>query len=90
MRRFHFLGEYRPLLSLSGKQHRLQVKNVNVRTQKWSNVPARVQFASANSLTYCIRRKVRRRVMHALRFTGRRGRGSYRKPKFTWYSKISC
>lgn len=91
LRRFHFLGDFRPLETPTGRQHRLQVKNVNLKTRtKFVHLPSRVQFANAKSLTYCARRKIRRAVIHALGFSGRRGRGAYRKPTYSWYSRVSC
>jgi len=90
LRSWHPLGEARPLLYTDTRKHRLVVKNVNRPTRSFVHVPSRVKFADSNRLVYCIRRKVRRQVMHALGFSGRRGRGAYRKPKFRFYSKISC
>lgn len=53
-------------------------------------LPSRVYFDNPLNLRYCLRRSIRRRVFHALGLSGRRGRGAYRKPRYSWYSKIGC
>lgn len=48
-----------------------------------------LHFADPTRVVLCLRRKVRKEVMHALRKTGKRGRGQ-KPPKRNFYSAIGC
>lgn len=49
----------------------------------------RVQYADSLHTLVCVRRGVRREVLHALKKTGRGG-GRHRLPHWHWHSHIDC
>lgn len=51
------------------------------------NTLHKIRFAIPNRVAICVRRKVRREVIHALRMAGRGSTGRRRR---TWQSAISC
>lgn len=59
-----------------------------LRRAAWNQVPHQVAFRNPQSVLVCVRRKMRREVLHALRKTGS-GSGR-KKPKRNWTSGISC
>lgn len=56
--------------------------------QALGDVPRRVAFALPTQVAICVRRKVRREVLHAIRVAGRTGRGGKRHRNA--YSNIKC
>ena len=52
-----------------------------------SQTKARVSFAMPNKVAICVRRGIRREVLHALAIAGGKG---FRKPRRGPYSSISC
>lgn len=52
-----------------------------------SSVPWRVGFASPSRVMVCIRRKIRRGVMHALGYAGKTG---FRRSHRNYYSSVRC
>lgn len=52
-----------------------------------SQTKAIVAFSEPSDVVVCVRRSIRREVMHA---TGKAGRRGQKKPKFNALSKISC
>ena len=52
-------------------------------------VPTGVQFANPKHVAICVRRKVRREVLHALKLKPKRGRGGGKK-KYNLWSKVKC
>lgn len=92
-------GMFAPAKSFYKPRHRLvSVPDQNVNKQKQSNrknsltnlfksVPARIGFDKPKDVLICVRRKIRERVLHALKKTGKKGQ---RRPKFNWYSSITC
>lgn len=53
----------------------------------FNSLPARIAFRQPDKVLVCVRRSIRREVLHALRKNGKRGQ---RSPRFTQYSQISC
>jgi len=53
------------------------------------NVPRGIKFDSPKRIAICIRRNIRREILHAIGVAGRRGNGNRTKRK-TIYSGISC
>lgn len=89
-----------PARSLTSSRHRLKLvdKNVNVQNQKNrdrfanlrkfpSQTKAIVAFEAPRSLAVCVRRSMRREVLHALKKAGKTGQ---KRPKRNWMSAISC
>lgn len=50
-------------------------------------LPSGIRFQAPEDVVICVRRSIRREVLHAFRKTGRRGQ---RKPRFSFHSKIKC
>lgn len=97
-RRFHPKGRFRPPASISTRASARLFDAVRrptiTRPNKLSSKKAikvthspRLRFLNPKHLAICIRRKIRREVIHALRHNG--GGGS-RKRRFNEYSKIHC
>lgn len=101
-RQWHPEGENRPARSFSQSRHRLTVVDKNYRRQVQKNrdrfagvrrfpsqTRAAVVFKNPDRVLVCVRRNIRREVLHALNKTGR-GKGKQRRPRYNVYSKISC
>lgn len=101
-RTWHPEGSWRPARSFNQSRHRLVVgtvgpqRNVNGSASRrlstrfsFQSPPAAVAFGRPDSVLVCVRRKMRREVMHALQKTGR-GRGRQKRPRRNWTSGISC
>lgn len=99
-RTWHPEGPARPARSFRQARHRLVWTNpvrkslpnfssdpVNVFRSLWRSVPYAIGFENPDSVLVCARRRIREQVLHAFRKTGRRGQ---KKPRFSFYSKISC
>lgn len=94
-------GDFRPARSFNQSRHRLTINPVarstppnrdrfaRLRTLEGlrDGTLARVGFERPDRVMICVRRKIRREVMHAL---GHAGKGGQKPPKFNFYSKISC
>lgn len=96
-RLWHPEGRYAPARSFSRSRHRLTIVSGSSRSHvsrrsrglpSLSSLPAhRIGFEQPERVLICVRRKMRREVLHALRKTGRVGQ---RRPRRNWYSSISC
>lgn len=82
---WHPLRAYRPAANVHGAQHQLQVSSP---ARVYSGVvPVGVSFRGSQKVLVCIRRKIRRQVMHALGVAGSVG---LRRPRRNWTSEIHC
>lgn len=98
-RYWHPEGLYSPARSFSQSRHRLRHttqprprgarlnKQYNPSRLNFGTLSHRIGFRNPDRVLICVRRQQRREVLHARRKTGRRGQ---RRPRFNWYSKISC
>lgn len=94
-RSFNPEGFSAPARSFNTSRHRLDVPRVrkaspSVRKSLRSfspSLPIAVGFKVPSKVLICVRRKVRKQVLHALKKTGRRGQ---RSPRFSDYSRIHC
>lgn len=84
-RLFHPLGKNRPAASFQRSRHRLQVSPSSWRFKL--SVPVGIRFARPKEVLVCVRRRMRRAVLHAL---GIAGSGAMAKPTYNWTSAISC
>lgn len=92
-RLFHPLGDFRPARSfLARPRPRLVIADVNVNRGRRKvtpyKVPSQIGFSVPRDVVVCVRRKQRKEVLHAFKFTGR-GSGSGRKRRNYW-SDVSC
>lgn len=78
-RAFHPSGSTRPALNVNGRQHLLRAAGTPTHP--------RVGFQDAERLLVCVRRGTRKEVMFA---KGKAGKKGQRKPRFNYYSSISC
>lgn len=106
-RHFHPEGKERQATDFRGLRVRFRVAGIPIakakrpegrvwdaRTQGYDPLPWRIQFERPERVLLCVRRKIRREVMHA--FAG--GMGAklgklthlFRKPKYTKYSTVRC
>lgn len=83
-RRWHPEGPRRPAASFSKPRHRLKALAPK---RPVLGVPNAIGFANPTNVLVCVRRKIRKEVMHAL---GKAGRGGQRRPKFNFFSKVRC
>lgn len=99
-REFHPQGKQRPARSFNSFHHRLRVAGIpivevarpagyqqNFITDNFEALPYKVGFVQPKRVLICVRRKIRREVMHALKFAGGTGQ---KKPKYNHYSSVSC
>lgn len=99
-RQWHPEGSSAPARSFSVSRHRLTVVRPKAnrdssRPFDWSGgiltfgeeLSPAVTFQSPSRVLVCVRRKVRKEVLHSLGKTGRLGQN---KPRFSEYSSISC
>lgn len=84
----HPVKPHKPKLAVTavkrGPDGRPMKKKITLRS-----IPSRLQFAAPKRTIICLKRKIRKEVLHALQRTGR-GHGSRRRPKRNAYSQISC
>lgn len=90
-RRFYNpLGSYAPARSLN-RRSRLVIVSPNVnksRPVSSFRVPSAIGFDVPSRVAVCVRRKQRKEVLHALKFTGKgSGGGKHRR---TYWSGVSC
>ena len=100
-RRWHPEGKYAPARSFSRSRHRLKVGEAPETVRRSGQTSRRdtryapklrypsatIGFTAPSSVLVCVRRNMRRQVLHALRKTGKVGQ---RRPRRSWYSSISC
>lgn len=97
-RRYHPLGrdtypqsvKYRKATDLIARGRKVQSShqtNNFATTMFDQDVPQRLGFRIPDQVAVCIRRKIRRQVIHAFDIAGRRGLSG---PKYNNYSKIRC
>lgn len=96
-RSFHPEGRVRPAASFNRSRHRLSLvasppashirRGYTKLPSLWDATKARIGFDVPDKVLVCVRRKMRREVLHAFRKTGKRGQ---RSPRFNFFSKISC
>lgn len=93
-RLWHPEGDYAPARSFSKPRHRLVVPKVSdsrASSRSLAIKPlfpsAKIGFAAPKKVLICVRRRIRKQVIHALKKAGRRGQ---RRPRRNFYSSISC
>ena len=94
-REFHPEGRNRPARSFTRHVHRLRAVTPSKGTRRsrsvvhdvWRGVPHRIGFVRPERVLVCVRRKMRREVIHALK---KNGKGGGKKPRLNWRSKIKC
>lgn len=95
-RTFNPEGDLAPARSFNQSRHRLIYPNSqpnvnknrtpsNTRTIKYPS--ASIAFDNPDKVLICARRKIRKEVLHALKKSGKTGQ---RRPRYNYYSKISC
>lgn len=87
----------RPAASFSQPRHRLRsvVRAAmhptglakSLFSSSFEQVPARIGFVNPKKVLICVRRNIRKQIMHAL---GRAGKKGQKKPRRNAYSQISC
>lgn len=84
----------RSAASFNTPTHRLVTGGPNVNRNKKSSrptlfetLPTKIGFENPDSVLVCVRRSIRKQVLHALRKTGKKGQKT---PRFNVFSKISC
>lgn len=97
-RQFHPEREARPARGFFSPRHRLTVSEGRQAAtpqlrprRKFSpdTISPVVKFGERHQVAVCVRRRVRKQVLHALRKTGG-GKGRRRHPRRSFYSSISC
>lgn len=96
-RLYHPESAVRPAASFNRDRHRLvtiekrykKVPDATARLRMLSQTQAPLAFEKPEKVLICVRRKIRKEVLHALKKTGGRG-GVTRKPIWNRFSEISC
>lgn len=93
-RQFHPERIYRPARAFNQNNHTLVVPKPSKTHQKPNklkkllhNVTASVGFENPKSVLVCVRRNIRKEVLHAINKAGRVGQ---KRPKRNWLSSIKC
>lgn len=88
-RRFHPDGRFfSPAASFQTKRQSLEVYVGKPSKMTASSPPRFIQYGDSKNVLTCVRRRIRREVIHALK---KNGKGvSRKKPRITWRSKIVC
>lgn len=99
-RTFHPQGPQRSARSFSSFHHRLRVAGIpivetnrdagyqqNFISGNFDALPYRIGFVKPERILICVRRKIRREVLHALKIAGGRG---FKRPTFNEYSSVRC
>lgn len=91
-RQFHPEAAFRPARSFISPFHRLVAVDRNrdqfARLRSFpSQTKAAIAFDTPKFVLVCVRRNIRREVMHAYGISGSRGQ---RRPRFNWTSRVSC
>ena len=84
---FHPMGELRPVVSVERAARRLVPARKALPSRSRVSIPERIGFAVPEKVMVCVRRKVRREVIHAKRLTGRGARAPRRR---NIWSNVSC
>lgn len=88
---FHPEAPYAPARSFSKTRHRIvyptPVRRVKRSAQNISYPSPHVVFANSPKVLICVRRKIRKEVLHAYRKTGKVGQ---KRPRRNFYSDIHC
>lgn len=77
----------RPVFSFRGDRSARVVAKQNPRFKQPSQTKAVLAFAEPDALPLCVRRKVRKQVLHAKGVAGRKG---LKRPRFNEWSKVQC
>lgn len=87
-REYHPLGFFKPATKIStgGPVGPLRVSRPT--KARPGRLPVNVGFTAPGDTAICVRRKQRKEVLHALKRTGKGG--ARRRPKFNWFSRVSC
>lgn len=85
---------YADAKSFNSTRHRLvypsvnrQFESIRPRRSLLSQINSAIAFAAPKKVLICVRRKIRKSVLHAL---GKTGRGGQKSPRFSYYSSIQC
>lgn len=90
LRTWHPEGQFRRRRTISSGVASVTVgDNRNRRSQSSGTLPWSLAYRSPNKVLLCIRRSVRRQVLHANRIAGSRV-GKFKRRKRNWTSLISC
>lgn len=90
LRTWHPEGEFRRRRTLSTGVASIRVgENRNRRNQSSGSIPWSLAYRSPHRVLLCIRRNVRRQVLHANRIAGSSVR-KFKRRKRNWTSLISC
>lgn len=104
-RQFHPEGSARPARSFASSRHRLRLLGVPVAravrpsgsrydfsSRRFVPLPYRIGFENPTRILLCVRRRVRREVLHALGVAGIGGaaRKLFKRPTRNEYSSIGC
>lgn len=84
-RRTYHPSRHRPAPSFSRPRHRLKVPSLL--QNPLAGTKALVTFSAPQNVLICVRRKIRKEVMHAFKKAGKTGQ---RRPRRNAYSSISC
>lgn len=86
-RSYHPEGDFRPARGFRLFRHRVNVPSrARFSPQKFLS-PSATVFNAPQEVLVCVRRSVRREVLHALGRTGKVGQG---RPHRNWLSSVSC
>lgn len=88
-RTWHPDGTHRPARSFTRSTHRLTAPYDPSEAFgiSFDRPTYKIGFLNPNRVLICVRRKIRRQVLHAFRIAGGSG---FKKPRFSEYSRISC
>lgn len=89
-RDFHPDYDHRAPKSYPSYRTHVRVKSyqpVNLSSDTYQAVPWRTEFVKPQEVITCVKRKIRREVLHALLVAGKRGLG---RPHYNLFSKVSC
>lgn len=104
-RYYHPSGRFAPARSFSHSRHRLVSPNRGLNSRSNPHLLARpssinaIAFGIPDRVLICVRRKIRKEVIHALGLAGVHrlyalglagGSGGQKRPRLTEYSRISC
>lgn len=81
-------ADYRPATKKTGANARLKSPSIFYAWKQ--NIPGVVAFADAKRVIHCVKRKVRKEVLHALNLKTGRGAKRRKPERRNAYSKISC
>lgn len=89
-----------PAKSIRSPRHRLTEsitypKSLQRKSLRYTKYPTfspvvtvnRIAFEHPEEVAICVRRKIRKEVLHAKKKTGRRGQ---KRKRFSWFSSVSC